>query len=143
MQASDGSRGIVRLPNAVHESGPWRIREVVPDFTLEDVWALPVQGGADDFQTLVEMAGALDPANADSRAARSLWRLRDQLGRWFGLGRISAPAAHGRDAEGKLRIPGTSETSLAARLPDDLRGTAAGVDFGSLPFVPLYRTDDE
>jgi len=28
-------------------------------------------------------------------------------------------------------------------LPEDLRGTVADVDFGSLPFVPLYRTDDE
>ena len=35
----------MRLPNAAHESGPWRIREIVPDFTLEDVWALPVYGG--------------------------------------------------------------------------------------------------
>ena len=32
----------MRLPNAAHESRPWRIREIVPDFTLEDVWALPV-----------------------------------------------------------------------------------------------------
>ena len=46
--------------------------------------------------------------------------------------------------DGKLPIPGTtSETSLAGRLPDDLRGTAADVRFGSLPFEPLYRTDDE
>ena len=32
---------------------------------------------------------------------------------------------------------------MRARLPEDLRGTVADVDFGSLPFVPLYRTDDE
>jgi hypothetical protein len=32
----------MRLPNAAHEYRPWRIREIVPDFTLEDVWALPV-----------------------------------------------------------------------------------------------------
>ncbi len=29
------------------------------------------------------------------------------------------------------------------RLPDDLRHTAAGLDLGSKPFVPLYRTEDE
>ena len=46
-------------------------------------------------------------------------------------------------AAGGLPIPGTDETSLADRLPDDLRDTAADVDFGSLPFVPLYRTDVE
>jgi hypothetical protein len=131
----------MRIPNAAHESRPWRIRAIVPDFTLEDVWALPVQGGAGDFPVALELLAASDPANADSLPARLLWRLRDRLGAWFDLGGISAPAEDGE--EGKLPIPGTSETSLRGRLPDDLRDTAANVDFGSLPFVPLYRTDDE
>jgi hypothetical protein len=129
----------MRLPTAEHEARPWRIREIAPDFTVEDVWALPARGGADDFQTLVEMMQTLDPAHADSRAARGLWQFRDLLGKWFDLGGISEPA----DGTKKLPIPGTNETSLAGRLPDDLRGTAADVDFGSLPFDPLYRTDDE
>ena len=47
------------------------------------------------------------------------------------------------DAAGKLPIPGTNETSLTGRLPDDLRNTAADLHFDSLPFVPLYRTDVE
>ncbi len=103
-----------------------------------------MHGGAEDFQALLELAASSDPANADSLPTRVLWRLRDRLGSWFGLGRISAPADSGADgAAGKLPIPGTNETSLAGRLPDDLRGTAADVDFGSLPFVPLYRTDAE
>ena len=130
----------MRLPNAAHESRPWRIREVVPDFTLEDVWALPVEGSAEDFQRLLELMASSDPANADSLPARALWRLRDRLGSLLSLGRISAPSDS--DAGG-LPIPGTSETSLAGRLPEDLRGTAADVDFGSLPFEPLYRTDVE
>lgn len=116
----------------------------MPDFILEDVWALPAQGGVDDFPTFLETAFSFNPAHADSRATRFLWVLRDRLGDWFGLGRIivsgngrsNAPAA-------KLPIPGTSEISLAERLPDDLRGTAANVNFGSLPFVPLYRTGVE
>jgi hypothetical protein len=33
--------------------GPWRIREIAPDFTVEDVWALPVYGGAGDFPALL------------------------------------------------------------------------------------------
>jgi hypothetical protein len=133
-----------RLANAAHESGPWRIREIAPDFTVEDVWALPVHGGADDFQAVLELMAASDPANADSLPTRFLWRLRDQLGKGFGLGRIATSVAGGADgAAGKLPIPGTSETSLSERLPDDLRGTAADLDFGSLPFVPLYRTDVE
>jgi Protein of unknown function (DUF2867) len=132
-----------RLPNAAHESRPWRIREIAPDFTLEDVWALPTHGGAGDFETLLELMAASDPANADSLPTRALWRLRDRLGSWLDLGRISAPSDSGRDDDGKLPIPGTNETSLADRLPEDLRGTAADLDFGSLPFVPLYRTDVE
>jgi len=134
----------MRLPSATHESRPWRIREIAPDFTVEDVWALPVSGGAEDFPALLELMTSGDPASSGSLAARFLWRARDRLGSWFGLGRVVAPADGGRDdAAGRLPIPGTSETSLASRLPDDLRGTAADLEFGSLPFTPLYRTDVE
>jgi hypothetical protein len=129
----------MRLSNAAHESGPWRIGEIVPDFTLEDVWALPAQGGREEFQDLIELMAASDPAHADSLPARALWRLRDRLGAWLDLGRISAPGA----APAQLPIPGAAETSLTGRLPVDLRATAADVDFGSLPFVPLYRTEVE
>lgn len=134
----------MRLPNAAHESRPWRIREIAPDFTLEDVWALPVNGGAEDFQTLIELMSSGDPADWESIPTRVLWRVRDRLGSWFGLGRISAPIDRGGDdAAGKLPIPGTNETSLAERLPDDLRNTAADVHFDFTPFAPLYRTDVE
>ena len=134
----------MRLPNAAHEARPWRIREIATDFTLEDVWALPVHGGAEDFQTLVELMVSSDPTNAKSFPTRVLWRARDRLGRWFGLGRIAAPVASGSDdAPAKLPIPGTNEASLTDRLPDDLRNTATDLFFESLPFVPLYRTDDE
>jgi hypothetical protein len=132
----------MRLPNSAHESRPWRIRKIVPDFTLEDVWALPVHGGAEDFQTLLEEMATFDPANAESLPTRALWRLRDRLGTWFDLGRISAPV-DGDDAASKLPIPGTTETSLTGRLPDDLRNTTADLGFGSVPFTPLYRTDVE
>jgi len=133
----------MRLPAAEHESRTWRIREIIPDFTLEDVWALPVYGGAADFPKAIELATSLDPGKADSVPARFLWRLRDRLGGWFGLGRIQTPIESGRNVSRKLRIPGTNESSLAGRLPDDLRGTAADVNFRSLPFVPLYRTGVE
>jgi hypothetical protein len=134
----------MRLPNSAHESRPWRIREIAPDFILEDVWALPTPGGAEDFQALLELMASSDPAHSSSLPTRVLWRVRDRLGKLFDLGGISAPAGSDPDdAAGKLPIPGTGETSLAERLPENLRGTAADVDFGSLPFVPLYRTDDE
>ncbi len=128
-----------RLPKAAHESQPWRIHEIVPDFALEDVWALPVHGGAGDFDRLLALGTSLDPGHADSLAARFLWRVRDRLGAWFDLGRITQPD----DGGTALPIPGTDETSLADRLPDDLRDATWDHDFGSLPFRPLFRTDTE
>jgi hypothetical protein len=133
----------MRISNAVHEARPWRIREIAPDFKVEDVWALPVHGGAEDFQALLELMVSLDPADSQSLPARIVWRARDRLGAWFDLGR-AAPIDHGRaDAGGKLPIPGTTETSLIDRLPEDLSNTAADLNFSSTPFASLYRTDDE
>ena len=135
----------MRIPNAAHESRPWRIREIVPDFTLEDVWALPVHGGAEDFQTLLELHGS--PPIRPTRTplpTRVLWRLRDRLGSWFGLGRISAPV----DAvEGGDRQAADSRARTRPRWPAGCRTICATrrrtCDFGSLPFAPLYRTDAE
>lgn len=122
----------MRLPNAAHESRPWHIREIAPDFDLLDVWALPVHGDAEDFDALVELVASFDPADMEPSPARVLWRARELLGIWLGL-----------DNAANLPVPGTNETSLAERLPDELCNTATGVEFGSVPFVPLYRTDVE
>lgn len=138
-----GSAQSGRIPSSDHESRPWRIHAIVPDFTLEDVWALPAEGNAEEFPALLELVGSLDPTEADSRATRALWQFRDLLGRRFGLGGIHVEDGTGRDAVGELPIPGSAATTLTDRLPDDLRGTAANTDFGSLPFSPLYRTDRE
>jgi hypothetical protein len=123
----------MRLSNSEHESRPWRIHEIAPDFILEDVWALPVHGGAEDFGALLELMTSGDPASGKSLATRVLWRVRWQLGSWFGWD----------DAPGRLPIPGTNATSLADRLPDDLRDTVTDLNFDSLPFTPTYRTDVE
>jgi hypothetical protein len=129
----------MRLPTSAHEDQPWRIHELAPDFTVEDVWALPAFGGADDFEALLDLMTASDPAHSSSVPTRLLWRARDSLGRAFRLGGVSAPD----DAPGRLPIPETDEYSLATRLPEDLQGTATGVRFAALPFTPLYRTDTE
>ena len=123
----------MRLPNAAHESLPWRIREIAPDFTIEDVWAIPVHGGAEDFQTLLEIIASGNPASRASLPTRVLFGVRWRLGSWFGWD----------DPAGELPTPGTNHASLTDRLPDDLRNTAADLVFDSLPFAPLYRTDDE
>jgi Protein of unknown function (DUF2867) len=130
------------IPNSVHEAQPWRIHEIAPDFTVEDVWALPTHGDAGDFDNLLEVMVSLDFPSATSLPTRVLWSTRDLLGRWFGLGRISVPGDCTADGAGQLPIPGTNERSLTGRLPDDLRDTA-NLDFGSTPFMPLYRTEDE
>jgi hypothetical protein len=123
----------MRLPNSAHESQPWRIREVAPDFRLEDVWALPAHGGADDFATLLEVMASLDPANGESFATRALFSIRYRVGGWLGWD----------DPRGALSVPENIETTLSARLPRDLRNTATGPDLSSSGFLPLYRTDVE
>jgi hypothetical protein len=121
----------VRLSNSEHESHDWRIREVAPDFRLEDVWALPARGGPGDFERLLEVMGSLDSAGMESRTARALFSIRWRVGRWLGWD----------DAPRPLAIPDDAETTLSARLPADLRNTASGAH--PQRFTPLYRTDDE
>ena len=115
----------------------------MPDFVLEDVWALPAHGGREDFQTLLDLMGSSEPVSSNSLPTRVLWHVRDLLVAVSRLGRTLAPGGGGGEDSGRLPIPGTSETSLAGRLPEDLRGTVTGGRFGSLPFEPVYRTDDE
>lgn len=123
----------MRLSNTEHESHAWRICEVAPDFRLEDVWALPAQGGAEDFASLLEVMASLDPAHGESRATRALFSIRYRVGSWFGWD----------DAPRPLVIPDNTESTLRARLPEDLRDTATGPDLSSYGFQPLYRTDVE
>jgi uncharacterized protein DUF2867 len=131
----------MKLSNAEHERRPWRIHGLLPDFILEDVWALPTQGGPEDFQALVDLFVSFDPTEADSLPARFLWSFRDRLGSWFDLGEISA--AGDARGTGELPIPGTAETSLRDRLPPDLRDADSNFPSSPLPFVPLYLTDRE
>ena len=129
----------MRLPNSAHEARPWVIGEIAPDFKLLDVWALPVQGGLHDFHSFLEAMASIDPTDAGSTVSRALFRVRLRLGDWFGWD----------DATKQRPIPGCSETTLAARLPDRLRGSAKGPLIGETMkrvaggFTPLYRTDDE
>lgn len=129
----------MRLPNSAHESHPWVIGRIAPDFKLVDAWALPVQGGPDDFDAMLDMVASFDPAHAESALSRALFSLRFRLGGWFGWD----------DATTKRPIPGCTETTLSARLPDELRGSATrSVISGAMQraaggFVPLYRTDVE
>lgn len=129
----------MRLANSEHESHDWRIREVAHDFRLEDVWALPAQGGIEDFAALLDVIASLDPAEAQSRATRMLFSIRHRLGAWLGWDRSPHEPA----------IPDATDTTLSNRLPKDLRGTVDGLSLSStqfdelIDFKPLYRTNVE
>jgi hypothetical protein len=123
----------MRVPNATHQAQPWVITQIASDFKLLDVWRLPAQGDLDEFPSLLDIMASLDPANRGSRATRVLFSLRYRLGGWFGWD----------DATKRRPVPGRSETTLSARLPEDLRGTATRPDLSSTNFTPLYRTDTE
>jgi len=119
----------VSLPPSAHLSQPWRIHEIVPDFRLEDVWALPVSGRVDEFPVFVEGFAAADPTETLPRSARALLSLRWKLG---DLLRLDDPDSG----------PGSRVPTLRERLPDALCG-APGPAFEALPFTSLYLTDDE
>src|SRR5215217_6087210 len=119
------------LPHSAHTARPWRIHEIAPDFRLEDVWALPTPGGADDFHLVIDVFAAGDPAQSSpSRVARALWALRWKLGEVFGWDDPSSGVGS--------RVP-----TLRDRLPADLRERPPGPEFESLPFSSLYLLDDE
>jgi hypothetical protein len=120
----------VKLPKAAHTSQAWRIDEIVPDFRLEDVWALPTPGGPNDFPLLVQGLASADMAKDLPRAARTLWKLRWRLGELLGWDE--------EDAESGSRVP-----SLRDRLPADLRIGPQGPDFDALPFTSLYMLENE
>jgi len=126
-------KAIMRLPNSEHEAHAWRICEVAPDFRLEDVWALPAHGVAADFEMLLEVMAAIDPAKGESRVTRALFGIRYRLGGWLGWDGTPRP----------LPIPDDIETTLGARLPEDLRNTVTSADARPASFIPLYRTDVE
>jgi hypothetical protein len=119
-----------RLPNDAHTTRPWRIHELVEDFRLEDVWALPTPGGPEDFARLVHMAADLDPSRSPSPVVSALFQIRWKLGALFGWDRPEAGV-------------GTRVPTLRDRLPADLRDGPTGPEFDATPFAPLYLLDDE
>ena len=119
----------MRLPSSAHASRPWRIHELVRDFRLEDVWALPTPGRRGDFRRLVELMTRSDPSRGSSRVSGALWDVRWKLGELFGWDDPDAGVG------GRVR-------SLRERLPADLRETPRP-DFAALPFSSLYLLEDE
>jgi uncharacterized protein DUF2867 len=119
-----------RLPDGAHLSRPWRIHEIVPDFDLEDVWALPATGGPDDFAQLISSLARARSSRESPAVVRFIWAVRWRLGRWFGW-----------DESDKGL--GSRVRSLRARLPEDLRDGDRGPEMTGGPFSSLFLTRDE
>ncbi len=120
----------MRLPDSAHTSRPWRIHEIAPDFGLEDVWALPTLGGADDFPNLVATMAEGDPEHGPNRVANLLWTIRWKVGQLLGWDEADAGV-------------GSRTPTLRDRLPPDLLEGPRGPEFPVLPFTSVYQTDDE
>jgi Protein of unknown function (DUF2867) len=120
----------MRVPNTEHTSRPWRIHELTADFRLEDVWALPTPGGADDFPRLVQLIASFDPSQGSSGVTGTLFTLRWKIGELLGW--------DDPDAGLGSRVP-----ALRDRLPADLRDGRSAPDGDASPFTTLYLTGDE
>ncbi len=120
----------MRLPNTAHTSRPWHIHELTRDFRLEDVWELPTPGGPGDFPRLVALFASLDPFRSSSRAVRTLFAIRRKVGELL-------------DWDDPNPGLGSRAPILRDRLPEDLRGVPSGPHSHTLPFIPLYLTEDE
>lgn len=120
----------MRLPESAHTSQPWRIHELTPDFRVEDVWALPTPSGPGDFPRLMRLATSLDPEQSSSAAVRALFAIRWKLGGLLGW--------DDPDTGLGARVP-----TLRERLPADLREGPSGPAPETLPFSPLYLTENE
>jgi len=120
----------VKLADSEQTSRAWRIHELVRDFRLLDVWALPTPGGPDDFPRLVEIIASSDTMDSESRAARALWAIRWKLGEIFGWDEVEEDD-----------LPDWQ--MLRDRLPEDLREAPTGPEFEELPFESVYLLDDE
>jgi Protein of unknown function (DUF2867) len=117
----------MKLQQQAHFSRPWRIHELTRDFRLEDVWALPAAGGADDFPRLIAMVASFDEARQRVSVTGLLFAVRRILGRAFGWDKTSDEP---------------SRPSLRQMLPADLRESPSAVQ-PAMGFTPLYQLDDE
>jgi Protein of unknown function (DUF2867) len=120
----------MRLPNSAHTSRPWRIHELVPDFRLEDVWALPTPGGPGDFPRVVQLVASFDPARSSSALGGALFAIRSKVGELLGWDNPEAGL-------------GSRVATLRDRLPEDLREAPSGPGSDALSFAPLYLTENE
>jgi hypothetical protein len=118
----------MRLPNHAQTGRSWRVHELTQDFRLEDVWALPISGGAEDFHRLVNLIASGEASRGTSRSVRMLWAIRWKVGKLLGWDRPDARSG---------------APAVRDRLPADLRAAPSGPEFAAGRFTSLYLLDDE
>lgn len=121
----------MQLGAAAHTDRPWRIHELVEDFDLADVWALPTPGGSGDLARLARLIASSDESFLSNPVVRALFAIRMNLGARLGLD---------NESDGST----TAGWSLQNRLPNDLRSGPRGPDVITLvPFPSVYLTETE
>jgi len=144
---------------AAHLQRPWRVHQLASDFTLVDLWEIPIHAEPakgerfhDFYRIFTQRGDATSAAPAYRVAPRSIGDLlqvfrligfRALLGLRRVLGTI-----FGWDREGEtLPIPGCQETSLRARLNATDRTRDCAADFSGLStrvaFRSVYVFEDE
>lgn len=63
----------MRAPNDVLKTQRWIIDDIVHDFDVEDVWALPIDGGPDDFEAVIDLMQSIDFPGSAPLPVRLLW----------------------------------------------------------------------
>ena len=103
-----------------HLSGFWRIDEIVPDFRLEDVWALPTPGRAEEFgPSFVEGFASADPLTNPVQRGEVAVVAALEVGELLGWDEPDTGI-------------GSRVTTLRERLPEDL-SAAPGPKFDLAP----------
>ncbi|MCZ4125884.1 DUF2867 domain-containing protein [Streptomyces sp. H39-S7] len=121
----------MKIPLTEHTDRPWRIHELTPDFTVQDVWSFRTPGaGPDDFPVLLAALRAGGSLAKQPPAARFLFAVRWKLGALLGWDTASTGV-------------GARVESLYDRLPPDLQATVNRSDRGGSPLTPVYELSNE
>lgn len=118
------------VPVSTFRAQPWRIHDLTPEFTVEDVWDLPTPGGADELPRLVAAFFDADFPQGAPLVVRGLWAARWKLGAVLGWD----------ESGGGL---GTRVATLTDRLPADLLGGSTDPGIDILPFSLVYALPAE
>ncbi|TDD63382.1 DUF2867 domain-containing protein [Kribbella antibiotica] len=122
---------MTRLDEAAHIELTWRIHELTPDFTVEDVWSFRTPGaGPDDFPVMLAAMRAAGGLGNQSGPSNFLMAFRWKLGALLGWDKPSDGL-------------GARVASLRDRLPSDLRAASTGPDDARIPLKPVYELERE